>query len=244
MNEQIRNVLGIAVIITLLSTAYVGVSYVRSFASSIQPASFTVTGQGEIVAIPDVIQFSFSVLTEGGLVVGELQKENTAKMNSAIDFLKENGVAIEDLKTQNYNIEPRYSFCIRGVCSPSQILGYSVNQSVAVKVRDFDMIGDILSGIVQRGANSVSQLSFTIDDPSELEDRARNEAMDKAQLKAQDLARLGGFKVGKLISVSEGGFPIAFAVESFARDGISGGPSIEPGTQKVSINVTLRYEIR
>lgn len=241
MNNQIRNVLGLALIITLLATAYAGVSYVRSFASSIQPASFTVTGKGEVVAIPDVIQFSFSVLTEGGLDVGELQKENTAKMNSAIEFLKESGVEVEDLKTQNYNIEPRYSFCIRGVCSPSQILGYSVNQTVEVKVRDFGMIGDILSGIVQRGANSVSQLSFTIDDPSELEDKARNEAMEAAQIKAQDIARAGGFKVGRLISVSEGGFFVPFALESSA---MTGGPSLEPGTQKVTVNVTLRYEIR
>lgn len=244
MNDQIRNVLGITVIITLLATAYAGVSYVRSFSASIQPASFTVTGEGEVTAIPDVIQFSFSVLTEGGLDVGELQKENTAKTNSVIGFLKDNGVALEDLKTQNYNIEPRYSFCVRGLCSPSQILGYSVNQSVSVKVRDFDMIGDILSGIVERGTNSVSQLSFTIDDSSELENDARNEAMEVAQQKAKDLAIAGGFRVGRLISVSEGGFFMPFAVESFSRDGLGGGPSIEPGTQKVSVNVTLRYEIR
>ena len=48
------------------------------------------------------------------------------------------------------------------VCPPSEIIGYTVEQGVEVKVRDFAKVGDILAGVVENGANSTSQLYFTI----------------------------------------------------------------------------------
>lgn len=246
MNNQLRNILGLALIITLLTIAYASVSYVRSFALSTQPASFTVSGEGKVVAIPDVAQFSFSVLTEGGLDIGTLQQENTDTMNAAIDFLKEQGIEKADIKTQTYSIQPRYQFCRieNGICPPSQIVGYSVNQSVVVKARDFDKIGRILSGVVEQGANAVSQLSFTIDDPTELQNEAREKAIQQAQQKAQAMAKAGGFRIGRLILVQEGRVfvPAPFTEAAFGRGG--GGPSIEPGSQEVTVSVTLQYEIR
>lgn len=246
MNNQLKNILGLTLVITLLAIAYGTVSYVRSFALSTQPASFTVSGEGEVVAIPDVAQFSFSVVIEGGLDVGALQQENTDKMNAALEFLKEQGIETADIKTQSYNIQPRYQFCRidNGFCPPLEIVGYSVSQSVLVKTRDFNSIGQILSGIVERGANIVSQLSFTIDDPTELQNEAREKAMQQAQQKAQAIAKAGGFRIGRLILVQEGRVftSVLFTEAAFVRD--TGGPSIEPGSQEVKVSITLQYEIR
>ncbi|MBI5732817.1 SIMPL domain-containing protein [Candidatus Jorgensenbacteria bacterium] len=256
MDTKIKNYLHIAISISVLMAALSLWVFVRSYSQSIEPSSFrsfSVTAEGEAVAVPDIAAFSFSVITQGDKNLGLLQKENTEKVNQAISFIKSNRVDAKDIKTASYNLEPRYQYfsCPRigGPCPPPEIVGYTVTQTVSVKVRDFSKIGDILAGVVGEGANSVSSLSFTVDDPTELENQARTEAIQKGKDKALVIARAGGFGIGRLLSIDEGGgyYPKTYyAAAPMAERG--GGdvvaPTIEPGSQEIKVNVVLRYEIR
>lgn len=262
MNERIKNYLGIAGALGIIVFAGAAWNYAGSYSQAIDPGSlrsFSVSGEGKVVAVPDVAQFSFTVLTEGGSDLVALQEENTKKMNTAIAFVKEGGIKSADIKTQQYNISPRYkNYNCYGrdggtVCPPPEIVGYTIQQSVLVKVRDFAVLGPILSGVVESGANSVSSPSFTIDDPSQLEDEAREEAIAQAKEKARAIAKAGGFSLGRLLSIDEGGrgypMPMMYATkESFGIGGAdtaySQPPTIEPGSEDTIIYVTLRYEIR
>jgi len=263
MSENVKNYLGWTIIGALLIFAFSYMSWTRAYSQSIDPSSirsFTVSAKGEIVAVPDVAQFTFSVNSQGGLDVAQVQTENTRSMNKIIDFLKSEGLDKKDIKTTSYNLQPRYqSFnCPRGSilpggpiqpCPPPEIVGYNVNQSVLVKIRDFEKTGTILSGLVENGANSVSQLSFVIDDPTEVQNEARKEAIKKAKTKAKSIAKAGGFRLGKLLTIQESGPPVAFfaRAQALTLDSIgeaSVAPQIEPGSQEITVSVTLRYEIR
>ncbi|KKU98992.1 MAG: 26 kDa periplasmic immunogenic protein [Candidatus Jorgensenbacteria bacterium GW2011_GWC1_48_8] len=263
MTQKIRDYLGITIIISIIIVALSAWSYVRTYSRSVEPSSFrsfSVTGEGKVVAVPDVAEFSFSVVTQGGKDIASLQEENVKKVNAAIDFIKLNGVEAKDVKTQNYSVEPRYQYyscnpipledgSVRP-CPPAEIVGYSITQSVLVKVRDFSKVGEILSGVVDKGANTVSQLNFTIDDPSALQNEARAEAIEKAKTKAKLVARVGGFSVGRLLNIEESSYfpPIYYAKETgFGRGGGDlsyTAPVVEPGSQEVTVSVVLRYEIR
>jgi len=242
---------GGAFLLIALSAAF----YVYYYSQSVQPGtyrSFSVTGEGRAITVPDVAQFTFSVISQGGKDVAKTQQDNTKKVNDVIAFLKENNVDAKDIKTQGYNVDPQYQYyeCRAGACPPPTITGYNVTQTVLVKIRDFEKIGDMLSGVVQKGANSVSQLSFVTDDPTKIKSLAREEAIKKAKSKAQEIADAAGFKVGKLIAIDEGGYypqPVLYNSKA-AEYGIGGGgdiaPSIEPGSEEMLINITLRYEIK
>lgn len=257
MSEKIKDYVGVAIIISLLLVGASAWSYVKSYSKQIEPGSFrsfSVSGEGKVVAVPDVAQFTFSVITEGGKNVADLQKQNTEKVNRAIEFVKKNSVDAKDIKTQQYNIEPRYQYssCPRnaGVCPPPEIVGYTIRQVVLVKVRDFGKVGDLISGIVQNGANSVSGLQFTIDDPTKVQNEARAEAIAKAKEKAKSIAEAGGFSLGQLLSIDEGSMPYPmyerFAVTKEMGGGADSAPSpiIEPGSEEILVTVTLRYEIK
>lgn len=270
MNENIKNVLGGVVAVVVLMFGYAAVSYVGSYSKSIQPSSFrsfSVSGDGKATGIPDVAEFSFNVVTEGGKDLSSLQSKNTDAMNKAIAFVKSNGVGDKDIKTQYYNVDPRYQTyncnsqpIIYGTsgsagtsiqpCPPSSIVGYTVTQSVDVKVRDFGKIGDIMGGVVANGANQVGSLSFTIDDPSKVQEQARAEAIAKAKAKAEGIAKAGGFSIGRLLGVQEGGYnPYIYEAKGYGGGMMSAGapvatPSIQPGSQDISVNVTLQYEIQ
>lgn len=272
MNEKVKNSLGIAITVAIFIFAGSALGYVKYYGKSIEPASFrsfSVSGEGKAVAIPDIAQFTFSVITEDNKKLPELQKENTEKSNKIIEFFKSQGIEAKDIKTVSYYVNPRYGYynCppqvydatnpdnLSGrICPPPEIDGYTVNQTVLVKIRNFEKTGEILSGAVERGANSVSQLSFTIDDRSRVEQEARTLALGKAKEKAEATARAGGFRLGRLLSIDEGYAPYPYYDQyGFAREGGGGTPSqpekvlqpnlVEPGSQEVIVNLNLRYEI-
>jgi hypothetical protein len=268
MDSRIKDVVGIAVGLGIVGLVLVSWMYVNAFSRSIEPSSFrsfAVTGEGEAVAIPDIAQFTFSVITEGGTNLESLQTQNSQKVNAAIEYVKSQGVEDKDIQTQGYQVSPRYQYfdcssrpfplgqdVISNVeaCPPPEIVGYSITQTVQIKMRDLEKAGSMLSGVVQNGANNVSQLSFTLDNRDAKESEARAMAIEKAKQKAQAVAKAGGFRVGRLLSIQESGIPYYpvydRAVAEFGMDGATAAPapSIEPGSQDIQVNVTLVYEIQ
>lgn len=248
------------VLLVIVSLGYGVVRYVETYSKSIQPGSFrsfSATGEGKVVAVPDVAEFSYGITNQGGKDLAVLQEQNSTKTQKINDFLKSKGIDEKDIKTENYSVEPRYQYysCpeMGGACPPSEIVGYTINQTVSVKVRDFKQVGSLLSGVVAAGANTVSQLSFTIDDPSKVKDEARAMAITKAREQAESIAKAGGFRLGQLLSVDEAYQPMPYyglgmggaMMEKDVRSAAPAmAPAIQPGSQEVVVSVVLRYEIK
>ena len=256
INAQSKNLLAVTGSIALLAAAVSSVWFVYTYTQSIDTSmrSFSVVGEGKVIAVPDVAEFQATVLTEGGLDVAELQKTNAEKSNAIIEFLKGKEIEDKDVQSSGYSINPRYTYkpCSpKGVCPEPEITGYSVSHTISVKVRDFAKAGEILKGVVGAGANTVSGLSFTIDDRAALEQEARTKAIADAAQKAQAVANAAGFRLGRLLSIEESLSPWPMPYYDFGRGG--GGdvateakiaPNIEPGSQEVTIQVTARVEIK
>ena len=105
MDLRIKNALGVVGVIAIALVAVATWNGVSALSrSTTAGATFSVTGNGKSVGVPDVAQFSFSVTNEGGKDIAAFQKDNTTKTNAAIDFLKSKGVDAKDIETQGYNI--------------------------------------------------------------------------------------------------------------------------------------------
>jgi uncharacterized protein YggE len=237
------------VVLALAVVAYV-YQYGR-FVNLTNQNSFNVTGEATMETATDIATFTASVVTEGGNNVADIQKQNVEKMNAINAFLKEQGVEKKDLKTSQYTLSPRYSYpkCEgQSVCPPPSISGYTLTQALTVKVRDLEKLGNILSGITEKGANTVSGINFTVDDDSDARQKARIEAISDAQKKARDIAKAGNFMVGRLISVFEeentGIQPDVSAGFGGASEVKATPPVIEPGTKSEKVRMNLTYEIR
>lgn len=255
MNSSLKNLLGIAIILSLLGLLYVGFSVTKTYDRSSEPSnfrSFTVQGDGKAVGVPDVAGFSFEVITEGNTDLAALQSKNAEKMNKALEFVGKQGIDKKDIQTTQYSIQPRYEYsnCVYGSgkpCPPAQIVGYTIQQSAHVKIRDFKKISSLLSGVVTSGANTVSDLQFAIDDPTAVENAARAEAIKKAEAKAKSIAKAAGFSLGRLLEISENfsyPYPQPMLMKTMEADSAqSVAPSIEPGSQEMNITISLKYEI-
>jgi len=208
--------------------------------------TIAVTAEGKVTAIPDVGLISLAVESRGAGANG-VQANNTRKINDIITYLKGLGVDKKDLRTTQYNLSPIYSYDPK--TGKQTLDGYSLNQTVEVKIRQLDKVGDVLAGSLERGANQVGQLSFTIDDPDKLQQEARLQAIAKARAKAEDLARAAGVRLGKVRAFSENvNTPSPYPMY-YARDMAVGleskavAPAIEAGSQDVVVNVSLSFEI-
>lgn len=207
-----------------------------------QTVSFT--GEGKIKAAPDTAKVDIGLVTEAKDSIS-VQNENTDKMNKVIDYLKKQNIASADIKTLQYNLSPKYDYS-KG---KSILTGYILTQTVEVSVRDLTKIGDILDGAVSNGANQINSVSMFVDKPEDLKNQAREAAVKQAQEKAKETSQIAGFNLGRLVGFTETGAgqpPIYY--EAMGKGGgtatPAAAPSIEPGSQDITIDVTLTYLIR
>jgi len=215
--------------------------------------TITVFDTGEIYAKPDLALSTFSVVT-GAKTVGEAMNENAKKMNDIIYFIKEQGVEEKDLKTTNFSLYPRYEYQkVETEIYPYPpgkrvLVGYEVTQSLEAKIRDMAKIGEIIEGATGKGANQVGDLQFVIDKQDELKTQARTQAIEKAKAKAEELASQLRVKLIRITNFSESSVtPYYYNLEKAAvPSGIGGGelPQIETGENKITVTVTITYEIR
>lgn len=220
--------------------------------------TINVSGEGIAYAIPDIATFSFGAQATAK-TVADAQTSVTNIMNGALTKIKADGVADTDIQTTNYDAEPQYSYTrvncplqspdVASICPPSTqtLTGYTVSETVTVKVRDTSKAGTILGDIAGTGVTNISGLTFTVDNPTAVQDEARGKAIADAKTKANDLAKSLGVHLGRIVSFSENGqgaVPIYMkAAGTMAMGSAAVAPEIQTGQNQVTSDVTITYEI-
>ena len=208
------------------------------------PREINITAQGKAVAVPDIALVRVGVQTEGK-DVSVIVKDNHIKMNAIIEGLKGLGVAEKDIKTTNYSLNPRYDW-------PEGIRifkGYTLNQEVSVKVRDFTKVGSVLELAVNKGGNLIGDLQFTIDDETKIKALATADAIAKGKAKAESLAKASGLKLKKIINIYEDtatpycGYGAGTSMnKEMVAEAVA--PQIQAGEQEMTVNITLVYRVK
>ncbi len=207
-----------------------------------QDKTITVNADGQVTVTPDTARINISVVTDGK-TADEVQRQNTETMNKVIDYVKNFGVDSKDIKTTFYNLYPKYDY-VEGRQIPA---GFTLTQSAEIKIRDLKKAGELITGTVARGANQVSGVEFFVDDPDKFKMEARKQAFDKAKDKAKELSKLAGVRLGDVVTFSEsfGGQPPIYFEKAFGLGmGGGGAPDTQPGSQEITVSVSVVFEIR
>lgn len=240
----------VAIIIGLLST--------RSYQE--RNTTINVQGTGEVFVQPDIADFSFTVQEEAATVEAAQQSvsETIAKISTGLEALE---IADTDIKTQNYSSNPRYEWrekecSVIGSCETERVLvGYELQQSVNVTVRNLDQAGAVLSLLGSSGVDNLNGPNLRVEDTDAARIAAREQAIEKAKLEAQDLATALNVNLGKMVDFYEdnngGGYPqpmysgkemmMDMAVASVAPEFV---PEIQAGEDRVSSTVHLTFKIK
>lgn len=245
-------------ILGVLLIAFVGLAAVqkgyevsKNFKPSKPDNTISISAEGKVTATPDVASVNLGVFSQA-TSASTVQDSNSSKINQVIAFVKQQGIPNEDIVTSQVSIYPQYDYS----GGSNRITGYQANQTVTVKVRGTadlgERVGRILDGATDNGANEVQGVYLSIDDPDELRQEARKKAIAKAKEKAAELAAEAGLTLGKVVSISEsgGGYPIPLY---YGKDAVTEGrggaapsvaPDIQTGSQEITENVTMVFEIK
>jgi uncharacterized protein YggE len=142
------------------------------------------TGYGEVVAKPDMAQFTTRVVET--TMTAEQSKQAVDKVVS--DFLtalKAQGVEGESITSSNLYISPQYHYPKNG---KPELVGYRASRTINVTVNDLDKLNQYLDTALNAGINQVDNIQLQVKDPGKYQDQARMAAIKDANNKADFLA--------------------------------------------------------
>jgi uncharacterized protein YggE len=117
---------------------------------------------------------------------------------------------------------------------------------VAITVYDVSRLGSTLDAVTAAGANDMNGISFGLKDPGATQDQARLLAVKALKAKADLYASATGYRITRMLSLSEGGGytpqpprPMAMGRAEFAK----ADTPVQAGELTVRIEVSGVYEL-
>jgi len=202
----------------------------------------TVSASATVQVAPDAANITGGVVSDADTARAALDA-NSGSVSNLIDGLKAMGIKEKDLQTSNFSIQPRYENVQPE--GPPQLVGYRVQNSINVLVRDLGKLGETLDLMVSLGANQMHDMTFIVSNAETLKDEARRAAIANALRRAELYAAAAGAEVGEVVRISE------------ETQGFEGGPRpmfrgaamtasvpVEAGQETLEARVTVTWELK
>ncbi|SHE79367.1 hypothetical protein SAMN04487965_0667 [Microbulbifer donghaiensis] len=202
----------------------------------------SISASGEASKVPDTANISAGVVTEAE-DSEKAMRDNAEQMDKLLKAIKKAGIDDKDVQTSGISLSPRYDYQ-QG--QKPQITGYMARNTVNIKVREMEKLGDVLDDLAAAGANQIHGPNLEIGEPEPVMAEARKQALAKAQARAEDYAKSLDMKVRRIVSVSESGSvgiprPMMRAEMAAAKDSVS--TPVAPGETTLTVNLDLVFEL-
>jgi len=220
--------------------------------SSAPMSKISVQGQGNVGVKPDLVSIQIGVNMERD-TAAEALRDNNEIMARVSGKVVDLGVEERDVMTSSVSLNPVYNYIRNKETNTNKrvLSGFSASNSMTLRIRKLDSVGDVLGVLVEAGVNSIDSIRFTAEDTLEAADEARTAAVLDAKRKADVLAAAAGYRVASIIemssydnnpapSVQKGGN--ARMLMATMEDSVGSVP-IAGGELTVSSSVSIVYKI-
>lgn len=242
-------VLGLLVMAAMVSACGaldLGATAASAAETSSDLRTISVNGSSQVVLEPDIAFISIGVHSEAQDAKAAVANNNQ-QTQAVIDALIAAGVDAKDIQTNNFSIYPQDRYSPTG-----EVLEkfFSVDNTVSVKMRDLDGLGDLLDAAVEAGANTIYGISFDLEDKQEAIAQGRGAALENARQQAEQLAEAAGVTLGQVHSISSYSsvpYPMAYDVRGLGGGGSGEAASsvpITPGQLTITVEISVVYEIQ
>ena len=211
------------------------------------PRIVSVYGTATVHVAPNLATITIAVVTQNKDAL-QAQQENAKRSADVIKAVKGVSDPSLEVSTGGYAITVQHP--IEGNIRTTEITGYEVTNSISVKLRDLSKVGEVLDQATLAGANSVSNVSFGLQD----DETTRREALSAATVDA--VARVQAVVRGLNANDTS---PVRFRIIDVSEPGLEYIPSrktdqmrtfapadstpIEAGEMDVTATVCLRAEL-
>lgn len=163
-------------------------------------------------------------------------------MTRVIAALRGLGVQDRDIRTSGLNVQAQYVF---KEGQPRRLTGYQAMNEVSVTVQDLSKLGALVDAVVTAGANDVGGVRFALKNPRAAEDEARQDAVKALKAKAELYAQASGYRVARLVNLSEGErpTPVPYGLQEVVVTASRKAPPVSGGELSVKVEVNAVYEL-
>ena len=212
--------------------------------SGIVTRSVTVSGHGKVTVKPDTASLSLGVSVTASKANDAL-RQAANKADTLIKVLTSAGVSKDDITTSGVSLYPQYDNTGR------TISGYNASNSMTVTIRKLGDAGTIIDAAAALVGNEINigGISFYVNDTEAVLGAARAAAITNAKARADQYAGAANATVGAVMTISEVSSPVIGPIyyQNASADR-AGAPAastpVSPGTQDLTIDVTVVYELK
>lgn len=207
-----------------------------------QVDSISVVGEGVVLVTPDTARITVGVeVSNRSLSAAQADAANT--MAAIVERMKAAGLAESDIRTVSFSVTPQYD-------QSNALRDFRVQNLVEIKTTDVAGLGGLMDQLVDVGATRIYGIRFEAQNMAGLKDLARDQAMQNARAKADQLTRAAGVGVGRPIRIEEsdtGGVTPIKADEVMAAPAARSAAAptpIQPGELQVRTTVRVVWAIQ
>ena len=209
----------------------------------------TVTGQAEVMAVPDEVVFNLNATTVDKNLLTAQQKTDEVVRN-VLELARRYQIPATQVQTGYISLQERYSD-EAAARQPREFIGYAVSKSIAIILRDVSKAESLLGEAFRTGITRINSVDFRTTQNRKLKDQARLLAVRAAHEKARAIAGEIGQSIGKAYSITEveqrqyAGYA-SNTVDGFIAGGLfSEEPSpIALGQISITARVTVSFELK
>ncbi|MFO7966580.1 MAG: SIMPL domain-containing protein [Archaeoglobaceae archaeon] len=159
-----------------------------------------VAGSGEVNVDPDQVVISLGVsITKDS--AEEAREECANRTSQVIDALKDVGITDDQVETERFSLYADRDY-IREE-DRSKVVGYRAVNTIKITSNDTDKAADLIDTAVQKGANDVDRVTFTLQDSTRegMREEAVKKAVQDAKTEAQHVAQEVGVQLGSPVKI-------------------------------------------
>ena len=220
-----------------------------------EPRLVTVTGEAVVNVVPDEVVLTLGV-ESSDKQLRRAKSLNDERVKQVLAAAEKLGIPAKDIQTDHISIEPRY----RDSYEQRDFIGYFVRQTIVITLKDVSQFENLLTDVLDAGANYVHGIQFRTTELRKHKDEARALAIKAAREKAVALAQELDQKVGKPYAIREdqegwgsgynswwgsaGGLGMTQnVVQNAGNAGMEMDGALAPGQIGVTARVTVSFEL-
>jgi uncharacterized protein len=219
------------------------------------PRLITVTGEAVVKVVPDEVVLTLGV-ESSDKQLRVAKSLNDKRVEAVLAAAQKLGIPAKNIQTDHISIEPRY----RDSYEQRDFIGYFVRQTIGITLKDVSQFENLLTDVLDAGANYVHGIQFRTTELRKHKDEARALAIQAAQEKAAALAQELDQEIGQPYSIREdqegwwsgynswwggaGGLGMTQnVVQNAGNAGVEAEGALAPGQISVTARVTVSFEL-
>ena len=204
-----------------------------------------VGADGKYESDPDTALVQFNISAQQEKLPDAMQRASQA-VDQVRELLRSNGIDPKDAQFSRLATQPVYDYN-----NPKRkLVGYRVEASISVKVKDFAKLGPITQGLSNMEVTNTN-MSYLLDDMDAAKNKAVKDGMRRAHEMAEVVAQAGGRSLGELSYASVDSYepqPIRAMPRMMKAEGGVGGaaPNAEFSAEKITVtaHVNALYNLK